>query len=271
MLEDSEGLIGGADDRWEIRAIADQAPTVTIEQPAGNIFVTPQGEVPLRIAAKDDLAHSRHRVALQPLRSHRRRGFCRPAVPRTGRRRRRSESRACWRAATWAKAKRSNIAGRWPIWISSRARRSRFGPRPATICRRSARARCGGCRSSRRSELEERLAQRQTLIFGELQRVLKLQQDARAQTKSLEIQMQQVGQLNKQDVDHAQSAELNQRQVTRTLTSPTEGIPAQIADFLADLANNRVDSPDIERHMSAIVRRARPAGRAASDDRSSAS
>ncbi len=106
------------------------------------------------------------------------------------------------------------------------------------------------------AELEERLAQRQMLIFGELQRVLKLQQDARVQTQLAGNPARRVGRLTKQDIDHAQAAELNQRQVTRTLTSPTEGIPAQIADFLADLASNRVDSPDMQRQMSADFRRA---------------
>ncbi len=101
-------------------------------------------------------------------------------------------------------------------------------------------------------ELEDRLAQRQATVFAELERVLKLQQDARGQTRSLEVQLDEVGRLAKQDVDRAQSAELNQRQVKRSLTSPGEGVQAQIADFLADLANNRVDSPDLERHMRAV-------------------
>ncbi len=103
------------------------------------------------------------------------------------------------------------------------------------------------------AELEERLAQRQMLIFGELQRVLKMQQDARTQTKSLEIQFDAVGRLNKQDVDNAQAAELNQRQIARTLTSPAEGIPAQITDFLTELQSNRVDSPDMQRNMRALA------------------
>src|SRR5690606_13710657 len=74
-----------------------------------------------------------------------------------------------------------------------------------------------------------------------------------AQTRSLEIQVNDVGRIGKTDVDHAQSAELNQRQVTRTLTSPTEGIPAQIAEFLAALKSNHVDSPGVERNMTAIL------------------
>ena len=55
-LTDREGLQGGQDDRWEIMALADSPPSVTIEQPPANMYVTPQADVPLRIAAKDDLA-----------------------------------------------------------------------------------------------------------------------------------------------------------------------------------------------------------------------
>ena len=42
---------------------------MAIEQPAANIFVTPQGEVPLKVIAKDDLAI--HHVALNYGRSDR--------------------------------------------------------------------------------------------------------------------------------------------------------------------------------------------------------
>ena len=56
QLTDREGLHGGGDDRWEIRAIPDALPTVQIEQPRANLFVTPQAVAPIRVSAKDDLA-----------------------------------------------------------------------------------------------------------------------------------------------------------------------------------------------------------------------
>ena len=251
-LQDREGLIGGRDDRWDIRAVADQAPSVTIEQPAGNIFVTPRGEVPLRIAAKDDLAI--HEIALHFSRSDRTdvEDFSVPLFEGPQRVAPLSEtgllvgghlgeSRALdhrWQLSDLDLKPGAQVT----FWATARDYLPQTGK--STVRRISI---------ITPQELEERLAQRQTLIFGELQRVLKLQQDARAQTKSLEIQLEQVGRLNKQDVDHAQSAELNQRQVKRTLTSQTEGIPAQIADFLTDLASNRVDSPEIERRMADVL------------------
>ena len=55
-LTDREGLTGGENDRWEIVALADLPPSVTIEQPAANLYVTPRAVVPLHVTAKDDLA-----------------------------------------------------------------------------------------------------------------------------------------------------------------------------------------------------------------------
>jgi len=250
ILEDLEGLIGGADDRWDIRAVTDLAPTITIEQPAGNIFVTPHGEVPLLISAKDDLGI--HEIALHYSRSDRTdvEDFSVPLWHGPEH----AQPRESLRLAAGQLGESQTAEHRWSLTdlqlkagaqITFWATASDYLPQvgKSTVRRLSI---------ITPAELEERLAQRQGVIFGELQRVLKMQQDARAQTKSLEIQLDQLGRLNKQDVDHAQSAELNQRQVTRTLTSPTEGIPAQIADFLTDLANNRVDSPELQRQMTAV-------------------
>ena len=55
-LTDHEGFRGGSDDRWEIHAVADAPPVVSIQQPAANLLVTPRAVVPLRVSAKDDLA-----------------------------------------------------------------------------------------------------------------------------------------------------------------------------------------------------------------------
>ena len=244
-------MTGGADEQFEIRAVTDEAPTASIEQPAANIFVTPQGEVPLVVSAKDDLALAS--VALHFNRSDRSdvedfsvslyQGPSKAEV---------REELGSLAAGRLGESRR--IEHRWQLeslqlkpgaQITFWATASDYLPQvtKSTVRKLSI---------ITSQELEERLAQRQGSIFGELERVLKLQQDARAQTKALEVQLNEVGRLEKQDVDRAQSAELNQRQVKRTLTSPGEGIQVQIADFLADLANNRVDSPDLERHMQAV-------------------
>ncbi len=250
LLQDSEGLEGGAEDQWDIRAVADLAPSVTIEQPVANLFVTPDGEVSIKVVAKDDLVI--HDVALHFSRSDRTdvEDFTVPLYQ--------GPQVAAAQPIALASGQLGEsrvIEHRWPLAdlnIKSGSRIT-FWATAADYLPQSGKSTPRTLNIITKSELEDRLAQRQTLILGELQRVLKLEQDARAGTKLLEIQIDQVGQLTTQDIDNAQATDLNQRQVTRTLTSPNEGIPAQIADFLADLASNRVDSPDVERHMNAIL------------------
>jgi hypothetical protein len=251
-LSDEQGLHSGDAERWDIRAVPDLEPTVTIEQPATNSFVTPQGELAVSIAVKDDLAI--HEVDLHFQRSDRSDAgeFAlplyqgEPTAPqwtesglllggKLG------ESRVITHRWTLAdlKLEPGSQVTFWATASDYLPQTGKSTPRKINIITPA--------------ELEERLAQRQTLVIGELQRVLKLQQDARSQTRSLEIQVDQLQRIAKNDVDHAQSAELNQRQVTRTLTSDTEGIPAQIAEFLSELQANHVDSPGVERNMAAIL------------------
>jgi hypothetical protein len=259
-LEDAQGLTGGADNRYDIRAIPDQEPTVTIEEPGTNVFVTPQGEVALAIAVKDDLA-------IQAIELHFNRSdrtdvedFAVPLFrgePHAARLEgagllaggKLGASRVVehrWQLADLKLAPGAQVT----FWATADDYLPQTGK--STVRRLSI---------ITPAELEERLAQRQSLVFAELQRVLKMQQDARAQTRSLEIQVNDVGKIGKSDVDHAQSAELNQRQVSRTLTSPAEGVPAQVEDFLAELRANRVDSPDVERNMNAILEEIERLGR----------
>ncbi len=251
-LVDDAGLTGGSDERWDVRSIADLEPTVTIEKPATNSYVTPQGELELAIAVKDDLAI--RSVALHFGRSDREdvpdfavplfQGefagprYAEPGLLLGGKL---GESRVVthtWRLAE-LELKPGTQVTFWATASDYVPQDGKSTPRSVTIITPA--------------ELEERLAQRQTLVVGELQRVLKLQQDARSQTRSLDIQVNQVAEFSKQEIDQAQSAELNQRQVDRTLTSPTEGIPAQIHEFLNELRANHVDSPGAMRQMTSIL------------------
>ncbi len=55
-LVDRDGFAGGDDDRWEIQAVPDLPPTVSIDRPESNLVVTPRATVPLQLTANDDLA-----------------------------------------------------------------------------------------------------------------------------------------------------------------------------------------------------------------------
>lgn len=249
-LHDREGLSGGSETRWEIRAVADAAPTVTVEQPSANLFVTPAATVPLRVAAKDDLALAA--IALAFRRSDRAEQpeevlplYTGPphAGPRTA-----GFSVAAelgehrlverpWRLA--------ELELRPGMHVDFRATATDYLPQT-------------GKSDPRRliiitpEELADRLAARQAVILAELARVLDLQRHSRQQVGDLEIQWRAAPGVNQLDLDRLRGAELHQRQVAQTLTSPSDGVPAHLDGLLADLKNNGIDRPDLERHVQAL-------------------
>jgi len=249
-LVDRDGFSSGEQTRYEIRAVEDFTPTVTIEQPQANAFVTPVANVALRVAAKDDLALAQ--VALRFSRSDRSQEqeteivvYQAPQTPQP-----RTD------AATKLESGESRE-------VSHELDLAALGLKPGAQITLYATAtdyhpHRGQSQPVRLTvitadELRERLAERQNFIVGELGRLLKLQRDARSPLADADIQLRRVGRLQRHDIDHLQSAELLQRQVERGLTSPSEGVTSQISGLLADLEQNNVDSPDVERQMRSLL------------------
>jgi hypothetical protein len=102
-------------------------------------------------------------------------------------------------------------------------------------------------------DLQDRLAARQNVLLAELLRLLGLQRNSRQEVGALEISARQAGSLTQLEVDHLQAAELNQRHVSRSLASRTDGVPMHVLSLLSDLENNRVDQPDFERRLRLLL------------------
>ena len=253
VVTDEEGLQGGAERRWNARVVHDSPPTVALDKPGANTFVTRVAVVSLDGVVKDDLAI--HTVELRFQRSavadakaetiELQRGP--DAVPQvktggltgssgTG------ESRPFHFA--WDLAPLQDLAPGASIEFSVAA--SDYRPQV-------------GQSTTRRltvitaEELEDRVAARQAYILGQLAEILYAQREARAPTKSLEIQLDTAGRLNPSDVNQLQAAELSQRQVGKLLADPQDGVQTQITGLLDELQSNRVDSPEIHRRMQQLL------------------
>ncbi|HEX7450479.1 MAG TPA: hypothetical protein VF306_23165 [Pirellulales bacterium] len=250
VLTDAEGFSSGERWRYEVRAVEDTAPAVNVEEPAANLFVTADASVPVRVVVKDDLAI--HQAGLRFSRSDQ------SANPETeiliyDGPARVSESVAAAGPAAGGESRtlehrlelkpmRLAPGAELTLYATATDYHPHLGqsqPRRLTIITLD--------------ELQERLAERQNSLVNELTRLLKLERDARSQVSGVEIQLRQVGQVNKQDIDHLQAAELLQRQVERGLASPSEGVAQQIAGLLDDLTNNKADSPGVERQMRSLL------------------
>ena len=62
----SNGVEGSGDESWQFRVLADAPPSVVIEQPAGDLFVTQRAVVNFRVRARDDVALRQVVLVLRP-------------------------------------------------------------------------------------------------------------------------------------------------------------------------------------------------------------
>ncbi len=248
-LVDQQGLDIGIADRWEVDAVRDSPPTVSLKLPTADLQVTPRAAIPIEAIAKDDLAL--HEVSLHYKRSD-------------------------------SSGEKEEVVSLWqgPPQVTPEAARGVQGseegvhltvqylwdltglpsmkPGERIDFRLTAADYHGQVGESvwRRltiisaEELEERIAQRQAEILAQIADIAKLQRETRSRVTELEIQTREAGVLVRKDLDQLQVAELNQRQVQQRLGHPGDGIAAQIADLISELKNNRADSPDLSARLT---------------------
>ncbi len=287
-LTDREGLTGGENDRWEIVALADSPPSVTIEQPAANLYVTPRAVVPLRITAKDDLAVRDVNVAFFTLGATTNLRSV-PGLPSSA------------SAGPPTSASQETLAGATAGSPSSASQETIIPlyTGPQQITRQDSSGLSQPAPSGQRQiveylwqleplrlvpgmqvvfqavasdylpqttrseprrlivvtprEIEDRIAGRQNLLLSELERVLKMQRAGRGQVEAVQIRLDETKRLDQPDLDQLRAAELGQRQADMVFTGAGEGIPSHVSAILADLENNRIDNPDLKQRLNLVL------------------
>jgi hypothetical protein len=250
-LRDADNLIGGMEDRWDVRAISDEPPRVTLERPIGTLYVTASAIVPIVAHVRDDLAI--RNVALHYLRSDKSDAGEQTIELYSGSER---ISVATVESATSAmRGESREIEYDWDLGplalapgVQLTMTASAGDYRPQTGVSQAVRIVVLTPR-----EFEDRIAARQSAILAEIARVLKMQQETRTATQGLLIQATRAGELRKQDADAAHTTELGQRQIRRSLASPSEGVLAQTTALADELAANRIDSPEMVRRVMRIA------------------
>ncbi|MDH3719113.1 MAG: hypothetical protein OES79_13430, partial [Planctomycetota bacterium] len=249
---DAEGISDGHADKWQIRVIPDEPPTVSIEKPAAEIHVTADANIPLRVVAKDRLAI--HDIALKYIRSD---------ASDTGEQQfllyegpsQVKPLAADQSLAEFAEGQRRVVEQDWnlgPLQLT-----------PGTQITFHAAARDyqpaeGKSPAQRllvvtRQAMEERFARRQAAILSELAQIVKRQKEARSRTRELEIQLDEVGQMKEEDLDQLQSVELAQHDVRRALAADRHSVQDQIASLMADVQNNNLENPSMSRQLGGLA------------------
>jgi len=255
-LVDREGIANAQPSRWEILAVTDAPPDVDIEEPDETLFVTARAEVPLTVVVRDDLAVWRADLVVRPA------GVAEEDAAAE------TLTLPLWVGPDKAPAASETALGAGELSGDRRVLRRRWplaelGLTPGDQLLFHATASDYLPQTSESQprrlaiitpeELQDRIAARQARIMTELTRVLDMQRESRAQTAALEIRLGEIRQLDQVDLDRLQAAELGQRRASRALADPDEGVPKQVRALLADLESNRVDSPDVKRHMEGLL------------------
>lgn len=249
-LVDRDRVAGGEDARWEIRAIDDAPPTVMCEQPAATVYATSQATVPLRVVARDDLAV--HRVSLvfgrfDAENKNQTEIVLDDAGPVASRGRQRFDRETPGDVR--------DVTYNWdiePLHLPPGTQLD-FLVKADDYRPQTGQSELRRLSIIRPEELAELIASRQSTILSELRRVLEMERQSRQQVAALEIRLGEVARFDQLDVDHLRGAELNQRQVGHTLASRSDGVPMHILRLLADLENNKLDSPDVKRRMEELL------------------
>ncbi len=246
-LTDREDLRGGTDDRWEIRVTADLPPTVRIERPTANLFVTPKAVVPIRVSAKDDLAIRdialMFRYGKEGKETERSLSLHAgpKQAPRLSAPRPVGDSREVdysWNLAPLDLQPGTQVTF-WATAGDYLPQTGKSDPRRLIVVTPD--------------ELQDRIAVRGKLIVAELQRAAAMQRTCRSQVETLVIRLAELRRFEQNDADRLQAAQHGQGEVGRLLTSRSEGVPMHILGLLDDLENNRLDGADTQRQMAALL------------------
>ena len=255
-LTDLQGFTDHEPIRYELRGIGDGTPVVTIESPVTDVTLTGDAELPVQILAKDDLGLREIRICYQvddedakktiPLFAH--------ASPPD------SEGRAPADAGPPGLGPQQQVVEY--VWKMSDLRPEpgmrivfrgeatddydlgtphigRSIPRTITIVSRE--------------EKQKELASRVGDLLDDLKQAADLQQRARQQTRELQTQLENVGELRSQDFDQLQRTELDQRQTTSRLTNAADGVETRAKRLLDEFRENRVNDEATETRLDRLA------------------
>jgi membrane protein implicated in regulation of membrane protease activity len=256
-LVDTEGFCNTPDSQWQIVTLVDEPPGVVIDSPEPNLTVSPQAMVPVAVTVREDLAIERVTMRFQIQRQSspadpepptERILYERPAdmpLPEPaslgqGGAGERLELRETWDLAEITPALQSGDELLLSVVATDAKPQEGASPLVRLVIVAPER-------------LVDRIASRQSGILAEVDRLLKLEVQARERVNDVLIQLEEVGRIEESQARQLQGAEVTQRQVEQGLTDPDVGLVAMIASIRADLERNRLTATETLARLDAMA------------------
>ncbi|MFW6169051.1 MAG: DUF4175 family protein [Planctomycetota bacterium] len=243
-LIDEAGLDVGVATQWDVRAVRDLPPTVSLKQPPADRVVTPSARVSLEAIVKDDLA-------VRAVNLH----FVRSASMDQS-----EETVSLWSGPSdltfqsesdefeMSEGMQRTVEYNWDLTRLPFAKPGEWIDFYVTaVDHKSQTAESTSRRLTfiSREELEDRIGRRQSKLLERMAEVLELQRKTRGRISDFEARMREAEQLTQGDMDQLKAAELNQREVQQSLGQPDDGIAAGILALLEEATSNEIDNADL--------------------------
>ncbi len=249
-LQDDEGFQNVDPPRFEVRGIADSVPDIFLELPATDLMITADAEILIRANARDDLGLAELRLAWQH-------------IPIAAADPLQAPVTAAEKLLPLALA--PDLPLQQAAELLWKFKELNLQPGDQIVFRAEALDACDvgpphiGRSVSRTltivspSDKAQELADRQGGLLDDLERAFKLQDQAHTQIRELTLQMEKAGALRPQDADTLQRVEMNQRQLARELTDPTDGLEKRAGEILQELKDNKLEDPETANRVKQIA------------------
>lgn len=260
-LKDRQGFENPEAPRYEVRAVSDLPPDVTIEEPPADLTVTPEADVPFRITARDDIGVRQmqlvHRLgdgagvptASIPLFDADAPRDSDDATPSNSKRRETSAPRPSHHTAEHVfRLKPLAPAPGMRILVHGEAlddydlggeHVGRSLSRVLTVV------------SPEDKSIE--LAARQSSLVDELEKIFRSQERSREQIGELTLQLEKAGRLQPDDIDLLKRIELDQKQIASRLADPSDSVESRTRAILRELDQNGLDDPAMKSRLEQLV------------------
>ena len=247
-LKDTEGFSSQEVVRFDVRAIKDEAPRVTIDEPSHDRDVPAEATVPLAITVDDDygiqLVRLVYKIAAggsEPAREAVIPLWAppEPAVEGSGTIRR-QEVRYRWDLSTLKDLQPGTV-------ISFHAEGRDFDNLKGPNIGKSREMRL---RIITQEDVERQLEDQQRAIRDEIDRILAIQQQAKAPVDDALRTLGKTDKLPEPLRDQVKNAEIIQRQVNNRITNKTDGLEQKLREAAQDARDFKAEKPDAQGQMA---------------------
>jgi hypothetical protein len=232
---------------WEIRAVPDEPPSISLSPLSKGGVATRRAVISFQLVAKDDLALQRIDMQVrvsgetEPLQVVRVWQGPDEAPPLP--------------ASSWPRGDERTVTGQ--LDLASLPNLAEGKTIEVEIVAEDYKPQQGRAESQRLriisdADLEDRLTQLQSQLIQTIDHALKLQREARGQTRDVESQLREAPQFAPRQLDALKGAELHQRQVADRLRLAPDSAAAQVQVMLDELQWNRIVLPDVVARLQSL-------------------